>query len=82
MDKTSLFYQQPTKINAQGFTIAWFICLFTSIFLGYIYTLLNTAIPLIYFAFIINIGIGLLISLCIRIATKITHNASKKAKLF
>ena len=81
MQQPFSYYEEPSQTNPTRIAFAMLLILPISIVLGYAYSGIIIAIPLIYFGIIFPVGIALLISLVVRITAKITHNTNKKSRL-
>ena len=80
MDK-STFYTPSNDINFTRLALAILIGIVVSVGLGYLYNLISTFIPFIYFNVLITIGLGMAIGLCARLISKLCHLSSRKSRL-
>jgi len=81
MNDSNLFYQESGQINILGLTLSFLICIPIALILGYAYSVVIMFIPLIYFNFLITVGLGLALGLIVRLIVRLTKNRNKKSKL-
>jgi len=81
MNDNPNFYKPDTAINPSKLILAIIIGLVASLLLAYLYNLLSTFIPIIYFNVLITIGFGLALGIASRLVGRITKLANKRCRL-
>lgn len=80
MKPTHLFYEESNKIAFPGLLLAMSISTILAMGLGYLYTIIQVALPLVYFSALVTIAVAFGLSLVIRLIAKWTHNRNKRSQ--
>ncbi|MBK9192034.1 MAG: hypothetical protein IPM77_11255 [Crocinitomicaceae bacterium] len=76
-----LFYQESGKYDLTGFVLSLALYLLIAVFAGYLYTLVVTLIPIVYFNFIIALTVATGLGLCVKIASRLSKNRNRNNKI-
>lgn len=76
-----LFYNESGKYDLTGFVLSIAVYLVIAIFIGYLYTLIVTLIPIVYFNFIISLTVASGLGLVVKVGLRLSKNRNRKNKI-
>jgi hypothetical protein len=75
------FYEPSGKFDPIRQSLLYVICIGIALFLGYLYAVLISFIPLIYLNIIILVGFGISLGLVCRVFVRFSHNRNRRSQL-
>ena len=76
------FYEPSGKFDPIRHSLLYVICIGIALFLGYLYAVLISFIPILYFNVLITVGFGISLGLICRVLARFSHSRNRKSQLF